>query len=499
MGRPLCRASSNAPADQGRHLISDARFGRGEKWKSDPDSLTGQGYDGTVISTTAVDAYIEKNSRRFVEELKELCAFPSISNHGPDAVRPARDWLASRLSRFTDRVETLEAGGLPALYAEVPGTGSRKLLLYQHYDVQPVDPLDLWASPPFEPQEKDGRIIARGVADDKADVMARIHALETLKQLGELPVTLRFLVEGEEEIGSKSFEKIAHAHADKLKADGCLWESGSSFDDGGRPTLQFGCRGLLYVQLRVRMLDFDQHSGFASIYPSAAMYLVGALASLRDQDMHIKLQGFYDKVVPPSEADRRMMATIDPEVEKRKQLVGFESLVRNPRSEQVIEQMLFTPTCNVAGVTTGYQGPGSKTVLPAEATAKLDFRLIPDMDPAVVLEQLRQHLDNHGFEKVEIVWSDAEKPARSDPGSAVAKSVIECVRELYGEPILWPFMPATGPMHPVVSDLGVSTVLPVGVGRPDNRIHAPNENIHADDYINTVRLMCRVWERFGEG
>jgi acetylornithine deacetylase/succinyl-diaminopimelate desuccinylase-like protein len=452
-----------------------------------------------VISTSAVDQYIEKNSRRFIDELKELCSFPSISNHGKDAVEPARDWIADRLSRYTDRVETLDAGGMPALYAEVPGAGRRKLLLYEHYDVQPVDPLDLWDSAPFEPVEKDGRIIARGVADDKADVMARIHALETLKALGELPVTLRFLVEGEEEIGSKTFEKIAHEHSSKLAADGCLWESGSSFDDAGRPQIQFGCRGLLYVQLHVKTLDFDQHSGWASIYPSAAMYMIGALASLRDQDMNIKIDGFYDKVVKPTEFDRQMMAKIDPEVDKRKKLVGFDHLVRNPRPEQVIEQMLFTPTCNVAGVTTGYQGPGSKTVLPAEATAKLDFRLIPNQDPADVLTQLRKHLDSHGFDAVEIQWSDGEKPARSDPSSAVGKTMIDCVRELYGEPVLWPFMPATGPMHPVVAGLGIPTVLPVGVGRPDNRIHAPNENIHAADYVNAVRLMCRVWERFGAG
>jgi len=450
-----------------------------------------------VISTSAVDAYIEKNSQRFVDELKELCSFASISNHGRDAVQLARDWLADRLSKHTDRVETLEAGGMPALYAEVKGAGRRKLLLYQHYDVQPVDPIDLWDSPPFEPQERDGRLFARGAADDKADVMARIHALETLKQLGDVPVTLRFLVEGEEEIGSKSFEKIAHDHADKLRADGCLWESGTSFDDAGRPTLQFGCRGLLYVNLQVKLLDFDQHSGFASIYPSAAMYLAGALASLRDQDMNIKIEGFYDKVVKPTEADRRMMATIDPEVEKRRKLVGFEKLVRDPKPEQVIEQMLFLPTCNIAGITTGYQGPGSKTVLPAEAKAKLDFRLIPNQDPGEVLELLRKHLDRHGFDKVEIGDWEGEKPARSDPGSAIARTMIECVREMHGEPVLWPFMPATGPMHAVVSDLEVPTVLPVGVGRPDNRIHAPNENIRVEDYINTIRLMCRVWERFG--
>ena len=451
----------------------------------------------SVISTSAVDAYIEKNSARFVEELKELCSFSSISNHGAEAVRPAREWLAERLGRFTDRVETLEAGGMPALYAEVPGAGRRKLLLYQHYDVQPVDPIELWDSKPFEPTEKDGRIIARGVADDKADVMARIHAVETLKKVGEIPVTLRFLVEGEEEIGSKTFEKIAHEHSSKLSADGCLWESGTSFDEAGRPTLQFGCRGLVYLQLRVRFLDFDQHSGFASIYPSAATYLIEALASLRDQDMNVKIDGFYDSIVQPTEADRQMMAKIDPEVEQRRQLVGFARLVRDPKPENVIEQLLFTPTCNIAGVTIGYQGPGSKTVLPAEVTAKLDFRLIPNQDPAHVLDRLRKHLDSHGFEKVEIVWSDSEKPARSDPDSDVAKAMIASVRDLYGEPILWPFMQATGPMHPVVSDLGIPTVLPVGVGRPDNRVHAPNENIRAADYINAIRLMCRVWERFG--
>jgi acetylornithine deacetylase/succinyl-diaminopimelate desuccinylase-like protein len=449
-----------------------------------------------VISTSAVDAYVDKNSRRFVEELKELCAFPSISNHGLDAIKPARDWLANRMGDFTDRVETLDAGGMPALYAEVKGAGARSLLLYEHYDVQPVDPIELWDSRPFEPDEKNGKLVARGVADDKADVMARIHAVETLKHLGEIPVTLRFLVEGEEEIGSKTFEKIAHAHADKLHADGCLWESGG-FDSAGRPTLFFGVRGLLYVQLRVKMLDFDQHSGTASLYPSAAVYLIEALASLRDQDMNIRIEGFYDGVVDPTEADRRMLAKIDSEVGERKRLVGFERLIRDPSPDKVIEQLLFTPTCNVAGVTTGYQGPGSKTVLPAEATAKLDFRLIPNMDPADILAKLRRHLDSNGFEKVEIVWSDGEKPVRSDPQSKVGQVTSACVRELYGEPVVWPFMQATGPMHPVVADLGIPTVMPVGVGRPDNRVHAPNENIRIDDYLNTVRLMCRVWERFG--
>lgn len=449
-----------------------------------------------MISTSAVDAYVEKNSRRFIEEYKELLSFPSISNHGLEAVKPARDWIASRLGDFTDRVETFDGGGMPALYAEVPGAGRRKVLLYEHYDVQPVDPIELWDSKPFEPVEKDGRLYARGVADDKADVMARIHALETLKSLGDIPLTVRFLVEGEEEIGSKSFEKIAHAHADQLQADGCLWESGG-FDGAGNPTLFFGVRGLLYVQLRVKMLAFDQHSAFASIYPSAAMYLVQALASLRDQDMNIRIEGFYDGMLEPTEADLKLLAKIDPDTDDRRKLVGYESLIRDPAPDRVIEQLLFTPTCNIAGLTNGYQGPGSKTVLGAEASAKLDFRLIPNQDPHDILAKLRRHLDLNGFEKVEIEWADGEKPVRSDPQSAIGKATAETVRELHGEPVIWPFMQATGPMHPVVADLGIPTVMPVGVGRPDNRVHAPNENIRIEDYLNTVRLMCRLWERFG--
>src|SRR5438128_12600767 len=178
---------------------------------------------------------------------------------------------------------------------------------------------------------------------------------------------------------------------------------------------------MLYVQLRVRLLAYDQHSGFASLYPSAAAYLIAALASLRDEDMNIRIEGFYDDMVKATDADRRMLAKIDPEVEERRKLVGFERLMRDPPPDRVIEQLLFTPTCNFAGVTTGYQGPGSKTVLPAEATAKLDFRLIPDQDPEDLLARLRKHLDMHGSENVELVWHDGEKPARSDPISEVPR------------------------------------------------------------------------------
>lgn len=401
-----------------------------------------------VPTAESTDRFVEANSALMLDELKELLRFRSISNEGAEAVRPCRDWVGLRLERFASRVETLEAGGLPSLLAEVPGRSRRRLLLYQHYDVQPVDPIELWESPPFEPTERDGRIFARGIADDKADVMARIHAVEALTAIhGELPLNLVFLVEGEEEVGSPSFEAIVDRHGDRLRADGCLWES-MGWDSSGRAEVHVGCRGLLYVQLRARLLNFDQHSSFASIYPSAAFLLVEALASLRDLDMNIRIEGFYDDALPPSDADRELLSGLSPDLAPMRELVGFDRLIRDPAPERVVEQLLFTPTCNVAGLTTGYQGEGSKTVLPAEAWAKLDFRLVPDQDPADIAGKLRRHLDSHGFESVEIVWWDGEKPARSDPASAVARAVVACQREMYGATPLWPFMPATGPMHP---------------------------------------------------
>ena len=446
------------------------------------------------------DEYIEKNRDRFIDELAELCSFPSVANDGEEALRSCREWLGERLSRFGDRVETLEAGGMPSLYAELPGSGKKSVLLYQHYDVQPAGPAGLWDSPPYAPAIRDGRLFARGVCDDKSDVMARLQAVEALKAVhGELPLTLRFLIEGEEETGSMTFDRIVEKNAGKLRADGCLWET-ASFNNAGRPEIVFGCRGLLYVQLKVSRLNFDQHSSLASLFPSAPSLLVRALASLVDEDQRIAIEGFYDDVVAATDDDRRVMATIDPELEENRRLVGFDRLVGDPAPERAVEQLLFTPTCNIDGITTGYQGAGSMTVLPAEATAKIDFRLVPRQDPEDIRRKLRRHLDSHGFEKVEFEWAELEWPSRSPLDSAIGRTVAAVEAELFQQPpAVWPFSAGTGPEYPIAEGLGVPIVGPTGAGRPDSRIHAPNENIRLDDYIASVKLNARVLERFGAG
>ena len=449
---------------------------------------------------SAADDYIEKNRDRFVDELRELCSFASVAAEGPRAMDACRDWLGEHLGRFGERVETLEAGGMPSLWAELPGSGRRTVLLYQHYDVQPADPVGLWDSPPFEPAIREGRLFARGVCDDKSDVMARLHAVETLKAVhGELPLTLRFLVEGEEETGSMTFEKIVEENGDKLRADGCLWGS-ASFNSQGAAEVFFGCRGLLYVQLKASLLKYDQHSSLASMLPSAANYLVLALASLADQEQHVHIEGFYDGIVAPSDRDRELLAAIDPELEENRLLIGFDRLVGDPPPERVVEQLLFNPTCNIDGITTGYQGPGSMTILPAEATAKVDFRLVPNQDPADIQAKLRHHLDRHGFERVEIEWAELEMPSRSPVDSDLGRVVLEATRELHGRPpVVWPLSAGTGPMHPIAEGLGVPIVGPTGAGRQDSRIHAPNENVRLDDYVASVRLNVRILERFAAG
>ena len=446
---------------------------------------------------TALDDYIAANERRFVDELKELCSIGSVSAEGSEAVEPCGRWVAGRLASLTDRVETLAAGGIPSVLAEIEGSSRRRLLLYMHHDVQPVDPLPLWESPPFEPAEREGRIYARGVCDDKADVMARIHALEALRAVGgDLPCTVRFLSEGEEETGSPTFEALVERNSSKLEADGCLWES-TEFDQRGRAQVMFGVRGLLYVHLRVRMLGFDQHSGYASLIPSASLYLVNALASLSDTELNVRIDGFYESARPATDSDRRGMGEIDLDLGELARATGFDRPVRGVAPGDAVEQLLFTPTCNVAGVHSGYGGPGSKTVLPAEAEAKVDFRLVPDMDPLDILRKLRRHLDAHGFDRVEITGHEAERPMRCDQDSLAGRAVLETEREMRGEPVVWPFMPLTGPMWAISGQLGVPAVLPCGAGRPGNRIHAPNENIAVRDYLDTVRVTARVIERFG--
>ena len=432
-------------------------------------------------------AAVEADAERYVAWLREACSIPSLALR-PDALEDMAAWLEDKLYEIGATAERLTYPGAPdALLAHI-GHGERSILVYDHYDVQPVDPLDLWVSDPFAPQVRDGVFYARGAADNKGDLVARLAGIDAFTKVhGDVPVRLKVLVEGEEETGSKSFPGIVERYGDKLTADGCIWE-GLGIDHAGRPELVFGAKGLCYVELKLRLLNEDQHSSLAVIAPNAGWRLMDALATMRDGSGRVLIDGFYDDVVPPSEADLELLAGYPLDEDAEKKRLGVESFVDGITGAELLRNYYFEPTCNLAGFVTGFTVPGtSKTVLPKEAMAKLDLRLVPDQDPEDIARKIRRHLDKRGFDDVEVTTFSMEHPVRSRADSDIARAAVAAAEKVFDRPPLpAPMMIATGPMYPVAHTLGIPTVSPAGVCRPDSNIHAPNENCRLDDYLKIV-------------
>src|SRR6266851_7044783 len=358
---------------------------------------------------TALSSYLEAHANDAQLLLEVLCRQPSVvaQNLGMAEMADLIEMLLGEIGFQTQRLYA--EGAPPAIYGELRGRSDYTILLYNHYDVQPPEPLELWDSPPFEPTVRDGKLYARGVCDNKGEIASRLTAIRALRAvLGELPITLRWIIEGEEEIGSPHFGAIASKYATLLQADGCFWE-GEGFGPTGRPELLLGTKGLLYVQLDVQGTGIDAHSGSAPILPSAAWRLVQALAKLRTPEGLIRIPGFYDEVLPPSAA--QMSAIIDqPDQDAElREAYKVERFVDGLTGTALREREAFTPTCNIAGLISGYTGEGSKTVLPARAMAKIDFRLVPNQDPQDILAKLQAYLVAEGYSDIRItVFGNAE-------------------------------------------------------------------------------------------
>ncbi len=311
------------------------------------------------------------------------------------------------------KTEIVDTAGAPVVYAERHGRSNKTLLFYNHYDVQPPEPLDLWESPPFEPTLRDGKLYARGVSDDKGHLVSRLYAIDALLACdGELPCNIKFIVEGEEEVSSIHLKDFVLTHLDKLKADACIWEFGG-VDHHEVPVQYLGLRGICYVELFVETAKIDVHSGIGgSIFPNAAWRLVWALASLKGEDERIRIPGHYDSVRPPSERDRKLFEALPETSDEYKTRYGVDHFLRGLTGGLELKLAeVFEPTCTICGLTSGYQGEGSKTVLPSRASAKVDFRLVPDQTPDQVLKSLRTHLDKVGFPDVQIKFLGGEEPA----------------------------------------------------------------------------------------
>jgi acetylornithine deacetylase/succinyl-diaminopimelate desuccinylase-like protein len=365
------------------------------------------------------DALVRERGTALVDELKELIRQPTVSAQKIGVEDTAKIVLARARRAGIDATAERVDGGPPTIVGET-GKGERTLLVYDHYDVQPPDPLDEWKTPPFEPVERDGYLYGRGVSDNKGNLMARLQAIEIYREaIGELPLRVRVLYEGEEEIGSEHLGAFVKRFADRLQADGCIWEAGYK-DAAGRPTISLGLKGIAYFDMRVRGTAKDAHSSLGTILPNAAWRLVWALSTLKNERDEILIDGLMDRVRKPSAADLALLDAMPFDEDGTRRIHGVPSFVRGLTGTPMKVKHFLEPTCTICGLTSGYSGAGSKTVLPAVASAKLDFRLVPDLTPALVHDLLRKHLDARGFSDVEVTPQHGELPSRWPADTDVA-------------------------------------------------------------------------------
>jgi len=446
-----------------------------------------------------IDAYLDKNFDQSLEELKRYVSQPSISAQNL-GLKECAQIVKEMLEKRGFKSQIMSTDGAPVVFGERKGKSDKTLLIYNHYDVQPPEPLELWESPPFEPEIRAGKMYGRGVSDDKSHLTSRLFALDAiLDSEGELPCNVKFIVEGEEETSSVHLHDFIKENLETLKADACIWEFGG-VDHRDMPMQYLGLRGICYVELSVESLGTDVHSGLGgSIFPNAAWRLVWALNSLKGPHERILIPGFYDDVVPPSARDYELMDKLPDVADEYKTRYGVKEFIKGLKggTDLKIEEV-FTPTCTICGLTSGYQGPGSKTVQPARASAKVDFRLVPTQKPEDILKKLRAHLDEQGFKDIEINYLGGEPSARTDPDDPFIKIVVDTSTEIYESPMeIVPMVGGSGPSYPFVHDLGLP-VATMGLGYPDTRAHAPNENIRLDLYLKHAKHMARVVKEFAK-
>jgi len=440
--------------------------------------------------------YIEERQDEAIGQLMHLVGFPSVSAQGK-AIRETAQVVESMLEELGFRTEIVPKWpGNAVVLGELDGVSNKTLLFYNHYDVQPAEPLELWTSPPFEPAIRDGKIYGRGVDDNKGNLVARLAAIRALLAVrGQVPVNIKFCIEGDEEIGSPGIEPFVERFSDRLAADACIWEGGA-VNWQGQLQITLGVKGILYVELVAKGAARDAHSSYATVVPNPAWRLVWALASLKDADESTLVDGFYDSVRPITALERAAVEAMPSQEKHTAESLGLTGFVKGVRGLDYRLRHILEPTCNIDGLSAGYEGGGPKTVIPCQASAKVDFRLVPDQTPDEILAKLRRHLDVRGFADIEVHRLSAERPARTPIDHPFVEVVREAARQVYPvEPVVSPTMAGTGPLHPFADALGLPTA-DCGVGYPESRIHAPDENIRLVDFVRGAQHVAAILERF---
>jgi acetylornithine deacetylase/succinyl-diaminopimelate desuccinylase-like protein len=448
-------------------------------------------------------ASLDASLDRFRDELFEFLRIPSVSarsEHDPDT-RRACGWVVERLRAAGLDAEMLETGGHPVALGEWRGAGpdAPTLLVYGHYDVQPVEPLDLWTSPPFEPTLRDGRIFARGAADDKGQLFLHLAALEVLLATrGTLPLNVVVIAEGEEEVGSPNLLPFVRKWRERLDAEAVVISDSAMFADG-LPSLLFSLRGLAYAEIRVRGARSDLHSGaYGGAVPNPATELARILATLHDAEGRVTLPGFYDAVVDWDEETREGVASLPFDDERFRRDVGAPGL-RGESGFGTLERLWMRPTCEVNGLLSGYTGEGAKTVLPAEAMAKVSFRLVPDQDPARVIDALRVHVARVAPPevRVEVLELHGGRPWRARPEGRYFEAARDALASAFG---VAPVLTGEGGSIPIVTEfeeiLGARALL-LGFALPGANMHAPDEWFPEKHLALGIETLLEFYTRLG--
>jgi len=443
-------------------------------------------------------SHIDAGQSKAVDDLTLLCRIPSISAEKraqPECAEVVRTLLESN-GITAKSVSVPEAP--PVVFGEIRAGDDRPtLLLYNHYDVQPVDPLGEWSTDPFTPIVRDGKFYARGSGDTKGNIVAQVAAVRAFLAVdGRLPCNVKFVIEGEEEVGSPHFARFVEANRDLLRADGATIEGGEH-SMAGIPKVQFGCKGTLYVELTARTAAVDQHSMWAAILPNAAWRLHAALRTLRDERGKILIPGWAETAVRPT---RQMLAHLRKCTFEEKPLLeswGIAAPLVEKSGYELLRHAVFSPTCTICGITSGFQGDGTKTVNPAVARVKLDFRTLPGMKAMDQLEKLKAFLAAKGFADIEVHFHDKIDASATPYDSRIAKACLKAGKEVYGRPPdVWPWSlgaSANGFFNEVV---GVPAVSGPGVSYEASGYHAPNEHIRLTDFTNGAKYFAALMARF---
>ncbi len=450
-------------------------------------------------------SHVEERRDDYLEELFVLLRQPSISATG-EGIQECAALLASMMERVGLKALVLPTGGHPVVFGDnVVRDAPFTLLIYGHYDVQPPEPLEKWHSPPFNPEIREGRIYARGSADNKGQLFTHLKALEAVKAVtGDVPIRVKLLIEGEEEIGSVHLSSFVLSHKDLLKADLALGVDGN-VHPSGRPEIAFGMKGLLYAELTARGPRADLHCGKDPVVANPAWRLVWALSILKDETQRIRIDGFYDRVEPVSGKDLELLDRVPVDARDLMDTFGVDSFLGGMTGREALRKLVFEPTCSIDGIWSGYTGPGMKTILPSTAKAKLSLRLVPHQSSDEIFGKLREHLDRRGFNDIEVKTLGTFEPSKSPVDNPWMREILQAVGAVYAQdPLILPMFSTggSGPDFVFTRDLGIPSVWIPCAQFKDKNPHAPNENITVEGFMNgtkvTTALILTLTRRYSK-